>query len=107
MPEPVRELVGTRLAGWNGEPAGISRSWVEDAVAGLAVRHRHAGRLALLAAIAPQQIDEATIERFRHEQPHPHDATLVELVSWASLAASRRVGSWLWDEAVSRVRAVG
>jgi AhpD family alkylhydroperoxidase len=107
VPEPVRELVGARLAGWNGQPAGLSRSWVEDAVAGLAVRHRSAGRLALLAAIAPHQIDEAIVDQFRHEHPHSQDTTLVELVSWASLAASRQVGSWLWDEAASRLRAVG
>jgi hypothetical protein len=33
------------------------------------------------------------VDEFRTDQPG--DQTLIELTSWASLAAARRVGSWM------------
>jgi len=93
VPEPVRDLVLARLAGWHGAPTGISRAWVEDAVAGLAAADRPSGRLALLTAMASYQVDDLVVDEFRAVRPD--DSTLVELTSWASLAAARRVGTWL------------
>jgi len=93
VPLPVRELVLSRLAGWHGQPAGLSRAWVHDAVSGLPAAHRAAGRLALLTAIASYQVDQAVVDEFRAAVPG--DDALVELASWASLAAARRVGTWL------------
>jgi AhpD family alkylhydroperoxidase len=93
VPAVVRETVMTELAGWHGEPRGPSRAWVEEIVSGLPVAHRAAGRLALLTALASYQVDQSVIDRFRLESPD--DATLVELTSWASLAAARRAGGWI------------
>jgi AhpD family alkylhydroperoxidase len=93
VPAPVRALVAAELAGWDGAPAGISRAWVETAVAELAPADRPAGRLALLTALASYQVDAPVVEAYRRAQPG--DAALVELTAWASLAAARRVGSWL------------
>lgn len=90
---PVRQLVQDRIATWTGEEPGISRSWVEDAVKDLDEHERAAGRLALLVAIAPYQIDENIIERFRDIQPA--DADLLAAVSWASFTATRRIAGWL------------
>ncbi|MGN9910234.1 carboxymuconolactone decarboxylase family protein [Phytohabitans sp. LJ34] len=90
---PVRELVTARLATWDGRPAGLSRAWVDDAVAGLATADRAAGRLALLAAFASYQVGPDDVEDFR--RGHPADQALVELTSWAALAAARQVGTWL------------
>ena len=50
-------------------------------------------RLALLTALASYQVDRSVIDKFRLDWPD--DATLVELTSWASLAAARRVGGWI------------
>jgi hypothetical protein len=97
-PEPVRELVRGELAGWDGQPAGLSRSWADAMVARLPVAARPAGRLALLTAFAPYQVVLADIEEFRRDQPRGEE--LVALTSWASLAAARRVGAWL-DEPAS------
>jgi hypothetical protein len=93
VPAVVRETVMAELAGWHGEPRGPSRAWVEDIVSGLPTAHRAAGRLALLTALASYQVDQSVIDKFRLECPD--DATLVELTSWASLAAARRVGGWI------------
>ena len=85
---------GHRRAGrWDGRPTGLSRAWVADAVAGAAARPAPAGRLALLTALASYQVDQSVIDEFRPREPG--DRALVELTSWASLAAARRVGSWL------------
>ncbi|HEV2781211.1 MAG TPA: carboxymuconolactone decarboxylase family protein, partial [Actinophytocola sp.] len=93
VPPSVRELVTAELSDWDGQPGGPSRAWVHDATAALPPADRAAGRLALLAAKASYQIDDAVVAEFRAGAPA--DAALVELVSWASLTAARRVGGWL------------
>jgi AhpD family alkylhydroperoxidase len=96
LPAPARELVAARLAGWHGEPVGISRAWAEEAVSALEPAQRPAGRLALLTAFASYQVDEPVVVAAR--QAGAGDAELVALTSWAALAAATRVGAWLWDE---------
>jgi alkylhydroperoxidase family enzyme len=97
VPPAVRQLVSAELAGWHGESRGISRGWVNDAVAGLAAADRAAGTLALLTAFAAYQVDEAVVDEFRRTAD---DAAVVALTSWASLAAARRVGGWLGPRSV-------
>lgn len=89
----VRDLVTSELAGWSGQPAGLGRSWVYEALSRLASADRPAGRLALLIAFAPHQVGPQDIAEFRRDQRSDED--LISLAAWASLAAARRVGSWL------------
>jgi AhpD family alkylhydroperoxidase len=93
IPRSVREQVSGELAGWNGRPPSLSKSWVDDATARLPVDDRAAGRLALLTAMAPYQVTAKDIAGFRTGQPA--DDALITLTSWASMAAVRRIGSWL------------
>jgi AhpD family alkylhydroperoxidase len=93
LPANVRELVNERLAEWHGEDMPISRRWVEDAVSDLPETDRAAARLALLVALASYQIDDEIIEAFRYH--YPFDAHLISASAWASLAAARRISSWL------------
>ncbi|MFL6144200.1 MAG: carboxymuconolactone decarboxylase family protein [Labedaea sp.] len=93
VPAEVRELVLEHLSRWDGRPIGPSRAWVEDAAAALPANRRAAARLALLTALASYQIDQPVIDRFRADQPD--DRALIDLTSWASLAAARRVGGWM------------
>jgi AhpD family alkylhydroperoxidase len=96
VPQPVREVVLGKLATWNGLPPGLSRAWASEAVSALAPRHRAAGRLALLTALASYQVGESDINEF--QQDSPGDDTLIELTSWASLAAARAVGAWQGEQ---------
>ncbi len=89
----VRDLVTSELAGWSGQAVGLGRSWVDDALRRLAPADRPAGRLALLVAFAPHQVGPRDIEEFRRGQPS--DEELISLAAWASMAAARRIGSWL------------
>ncbi|MBA8953034.1 AhpD family alkylhydroperoxidase [Actinomadura namibiensis] len=91
VPAPVRQVVRAELAGWDGRPPGLSRSWTEGALAVLPASDRPAGRLALLTAMASYQVDRSVIEDYR--KGRSGDAPLVELVSWAAFTASRRVGA--------------
>lgn len=91
--EDVRERVGDRLAAWNGEDPGLSRSWVEEPVHDLGGASRTTARLALVTAVAPHQVDEDLIHEFR--KGHPEDGQLVALLAWSSLSAARRIGTWL------------
>lgn len=93
VPASVRALVSSRLAGWDGQQAGLSRSWVEDEVSGLAAAEQACGRLALLTAFASFQVDRSVIQSFRLTRPS--DEALIATTSWASMAAARRAGSWL------------
>jgi alkylhydroperoxidase family enzyme len=93
VPASVRDLVMTELANWRGEPRGLSRAWADSAVSGLPHEDWPAGRLALLTALASYQVDRSVVRAFRASQPG--DSALVELTAWASLAAARRVGTWI------------
>jgi AhpD family alkylhydroperoxidase len=91
VPEAVRELVLDQLHGWDGRPADMSRAWAEKSAAGLAPADRAAGRMALLAALAPYQLTKGDIQALAPSG----DEALVALASWASMAAARRVGARL------------
>ena len=93
VPASVQAVLRSRLAGWDGQPLGLSRSWVQDEVLALPAAEQAAGRLALLTAFASFQVDQPVIDAFRREQPG--DEALVALTSWASMTAAREVGSWL------------
>jgi alkylhydroperoxidase family enzyme len=93
VPESVRELLHGELAAWDGQPRGISRSWVEDATAVLEPEARAAGRLALLTAFASYQVDKTVIASFK--ESGADDSALIDITAWASLSAARRVGSWV------------
>ena len=91
----VRALAAPIIAQWQGEAPGLGRAWLETAVAPLSAALRPAGRLVLLTALAPYQVDAPIVEAFRAQWPT--DATLVAALAWASLTAARRVGMWLAD----------
>lgn len=93
LPASVRNLVIERVAGWHGEEPGISRGWVETAVESLDESDRAAGRLALLVAFAPYQVDDAILQAFCKD--HPSDSALLAATSWASFTATRRIAGWL------------
>lgn len=89
VPEAVRRLVTGRLAAGD-RPGWGSGSWLAEAVRPLAGPDRPAGRLALLAATGSYLVTDAMVTDFR-DQGHSEQA-LVELTSWASMAAARDVG---------------
>ncbi|HEY7596952.1 MAG TPA: carboxymuconolactone decarboxylase family protein [Actinophytocola sp.] len=93
VPARVRDLVHGRLSVWDGRPPGLSRSWVDEPVATLPAADQAAGRLALVVALASYQVDDGMVDEVK--RAGADDATLVELAAWASLAAARRVGTWL------------
>lgn len=93
LPVPVRQLAQRTIAAWQGAAPGLGRAWLEDPLAELAPELRPAGRLVLLTALAPYQVDPATVAAFQPGQPD--DAALVGALAWASLSAARRIGTWL------------
>ncbi|HEY2577489.1 MAG TPA: carboxymuconolactone decarboxylase family protein [Streptosporangiaceae bacterium] len=94
---PVRELVLDTLSGWNGRPPGPSRAWAGTMAAGLADADRSAGRLALLTALTPYQVSRDDVADLRRSAGTGAgaDEALIGLTAWASMAAARKVGSWL------------
>ncbi len=91
VPDVVRELVLERVADPKAGPSGPSRAWLEDDVTRLPARHRAAGRIALLTALASYQIDDDLIGAFGTERADgAGGSALIELTAWASWAAARR-----------------
>jgi hypothetical protein len=93
LPANVRLLVRAHVASWNGEVSSLSRSWAEDALAGLDDTEKPAARLTLLTALASYQVDDGIINTFRAQ--HPGNDQLIAAAAWASFTAARRVGTWL------------
>jgi hypothetical protein len=102
----IVELVGERvlspevctyvieyISTWNGEDPGLSRNWVEQAISEFDEKFQAECRLALLTAIAPYQVDEEVIQRFRDY--YPKDDELVGALAWSSFTAARKIGTWL------------
>ncbi|MCX5199539.1 carboxymuconolactone decarboxylase family protein [Streptomyces sp. NBC_00249] len=93
VPRSVRERLGELLDGWDGGPVGPSRAWLTEPLATLPGVDRPAARLALLTAFAPYQVTDADVAALRAR--HPGDRELIELTSWAAMAAATRVaGRW-------------
>ena len=92
VPDEVRALVVEHLGSWHGEQPPLSRNWLGDLVTPLASEHKPAARLALLTARASWQVDDRLISDFR--EYNPGDKALLQIVAWASFAASRRIASW-------------
>ncbi|GAB3473600.1 carboxymuconolactone decarboxylase family protein [Amycolatopsis cihanbeyliensis] len=90
-PETVRALLHRILADWAGDPP--DHALVAEAVDELPPSDRAAGRIAVQTALASAQLDSSTIAEFR--KARPDDKSLVELTSWASMSAARRIGSWI------------
>jgi AhpD family alkylhydroperoxidase len=96
LPESVRRLVDRTVSAWDGCEPGISRRWVEDALVPLTDAERPIGRVALLAALAPYQMDAATMQTYLELQSD--HGFVVSAVAWASWQAVRRIGTWLAPE---------
>lgn len=94
LDEPERACVAAAIDAWDGADPPLGWEWVDQALAGLeGSSSRIRARLVLMAALAPQRIDEATVEAFKRERPS--DRELVDAVAWGALRAARRIASWL------------
>ncbi len=88
-PATVRTLLHHMLEDWTGDtPHNVA-----EAIDELPSADRAAGRIAVRTALTPAQVDASTIAEFRRTQPD--DRSLIELTSWASMSAARRIGSWI------------
>lgn len=100
-PPSIRGLVLDELTAPEADP--------DRAVARLSDEDRPVGRLAVLTALAPRQVDDAVVGRFRRIRGG--DRELVELTQWASLAAARvvagRAATHMWTPDDRPVRPVG
>jgi AhpD family alkylhydroperoxidase len=86
-------FVISALEDWDGRDRPIHSGSVEQALRVVSRRSRPAVRLALLAAFAPDAVDEDVVGHFR--RTGQGDRELVRAVSWAALQAVRRIGALL------------
>lgn len=88
----ARDHVAGRIATWRGDAPGLGRGWVEAGLDALRPAADEA-RLALLAALAPWQVDDAAVAAYRRRRRD--DAALVGALAWGAFTAARRIGGWI------------
>lgn len=84
----VRQLVSGSLDAWQGELMALSRSWVDDEVAGLSGEHRDVARLILVVAKASWLTDDALVDAVLG--PDRDEERLIRVLAFASISAARR-----------------
>jgi AhpD family alkylhydroperoxidase len=93
LDQPTRNLVKERVLAWKGEFPPPTQSWVDELLVDIERAQRPGARVALLAALAPYQIDDRLIDAYREQGAD--DARVVGTVAWASFVTARRVAEWL------------
>ena len=93
VPEDVRDCVNKHVQAWDGNDPGLGRLWVEEAIDGLDEKSKDIGRLVLLTALAPYQVDEGMVKAFTAHIIG--DARLLGALAWGSFTAARKIGTWL------------
>ena len=95
IPEKVRECVEKYVQAWDGKDPGLGRHWVEDALNGFDEKSKDVGRLVLLTALAPYQVNDSVVHAFvTHIN---EDSKFLGVLAWGSFTAARRIGTWLHD----------
>jgi hypothetical protein len=72
---------------------------VEENIKTLSGPSKIAAKIALLTAFAPYQIDDDLIKDFR--SAYKDDVQLLNVLSWSSFTAARKIGSWLSEPSES------
>ncbi|NTW10073.1 MAG: alkylhydroperoxidase, partial [Chlorobiaceae bacterium] len=94
IPEKVRAAIKEAIATWDGSDPGTGTAWMEAMLKRLDEPDITAGRLALLAALAPYRITEELVTAFSAQ--FPEDADLLSVLAWGSFTAARKIGTWLY-----------
>ncbi len=94
IPKDVRECVVKHVQAWDGKDPKLGRHWVEEAMSGLDEKSKDIGRLVLLTALAPYQVDEGVVNAFTTHITG--DDRLIGALAWGSFTAARKIGTWLY-----------
>lgn len=89
----TRAFIEARVGSWEGEFPPPTMSWVEEAISELDREARPGARVALLAALAPYQIEGGLIDAYRAQGAD--DRQIVSAIAWASFVAAGRVAEWI------------
>ena len=82
------------MKAWDGKDLALGRHWVEEAMDGLNEKSKDIGRLVLLTALAPYQVDEGVVNAFTAHITG--DDRLIGALAWGSFTTARRIGTWLY-----------
>ena len=94
IPEDVRDCVVKHVQAWDGRDPSLGRQWVEEVINGLDDKSQDIGRLVLLTALAPYQVDEGVVNAFTTHITG--DDRLLGALAWGSFTAAKKIGTWLY-----------
>jgi hypothetical protein len=89
----ARGCVEAFLGKWRGDSLPPNTRWVDDETDGFEEPVKSVVQLALLTAVAPWQVDERRIFRFR--EFFSDEYLLLGTLAWGSFTAARRIGLWI------------
>jgi AhpD family alkylhydroperoxidase len=92
LPDTVQARVRSHIQAWDGSHPGVSRSWIEPALAGLSDEERALTGFSLLTGLAAYQVDQAVVDEFRSHRPG--DTHLVNAAAFGAFTAARQMGQW-------------
>jgi len=93
LPVAARRFVKEEISEWDGKASELNLAWSEETISKFDEATQAAARLALLTALAPNEVDAEIIAAF--SKHFPGDDKLVAALAWASLTAARKIGTWL------------
>ena len=93
IPLQVRKHLTMFVSKWQGKPVPPDKHWISSETNQFNESAKSAAQLALLAAVAPWQIDDFTILGFRRY--FPEDRMLLGTLAWGSFLAAKRIGTWI------------
>jgi len=100
IPEDVCDRVVKHVQVWDGEDPGLGRHWVEEAMNGLDEKSKVIGRVVLLTALAPYQVDDEVVNAFTTH--NIGEDRLISAMAWGSFTAARKIGTWLYTSSHER-----
>ncbi|VAW59012.1 hypothetical protein MNBD_GAMMA11-1095 [hydrothermal vent metagenome] len=95
IPVEVRRIVKEQVDLWQGEDIPVGYDWVNKRIDNLNGADKPIAKLALLSAFAPYRVGDTVVNEFQAECPG--DRVLRAVTAWASFAAVRKVGTWMWQ----------
>ena len=93
IPLQVRKHITDFINNWQGAPITPSKRWIVSETNQLDEPAKSTAQLALLAAVAPWQMDDSTILWFKRH--FPEDRSLLSTLAWGSFSAAKKIGTWI------------
>ncbi|NTV60868.1 MAG: alkylhydroperoxidase [Chlorobiaceae bacterium] len=93
IPEKVRAAIKEAIDAWDGSDPGTGSAWMDATLKKLNEPDKAAGKLSLLAALAPYRVNDELVSSYSSR--FPGNENLLSALAWSSFTAARKIGTWI------------